>query len=99
MLDCSEDIEVNATDITGTFSWVPPSFYDPMGKDLDIVSNYPSAEFTFPWGDHTVQYVATKTSNGLRTECTFQIKVRRTYLDSTFTCKTAQKMSSSGMHL
>ncbi|XP_053380748.1 fibrillin-1-like isoform X4 [Mercenaria mercenaria] len=75
---CSEDVHINATDHTVQYNWTEPTFTDPMGSDLKIVSNYPSPEFTFPWGDYTVQYVATKTSNGLQTECSFQIKVRPT---------------------
>ncbi|XP_045191476.2 neurogenic locus notch homolog protein 1-like isoform X3 [Mercenaria mercenaria] len=75
---CSEDVHINATDHTVQYSWTEPTFTDPRGSDLNIVSNYPSSEFTFPWGDYTVQYVATKTSNGLQTECSFQIKVRPT---------------------
>jgi hypothetical protein len=77
MTGCSNDVSVNATEMTAGYSWTAPSFTDPMGSDLDIVFNYPNPEFTFPWGDHTVQYVATKKSNGLSTECSFQIKVRR----------------------
>ncbi|XP_053381091.1 fibrillin-1-like isoform X2 [Mercenaria mercenaria] len=75
---CSEDVHINATGHTVQYNWTEPIFTDPMGSVLEIVSNYPSPEFTFPWGDYTVQYVATKTSNGLRTECSFQVKVRPT---------------------
>jgi hypothetical protein len=77
---CHEDIHVNATEQTIEYSWTEPQFSDSRGSSLDIVTNYPTPEFTFPWGDFTVQYVATKTSNGLRTECSFKIKVRRKYL-------------------
>lgn len=75
---CREDLQVNATDSTAHVTWISPNFTDPMGSELQLVSNYPSPEFTFPWGDYTVQYVATKPSNGLVTECTFVIKVRPT---------------------
>ncbi|KAL4218700.1 Sushi [Mactra antiquata] len=78
VVNCSSDIAINATERTIGFDWTPPSFYDPLGNDLDIVSNYPSPSFVFPWGDFTAQYVATKPSNGLSTECTFNIKVRPT---------------------
>jgi hypothetical protein len=77
---CHEDIHVNATEQTLEYSWTEPKFSDSRGSALEIVSNYPTPEFTFPWGDFTVQYVATKISNGLRTECSFKIKVRRKYL-------------------
>lgn len=77
MTGCGYDVYVNATEITVSYNWSEPSFTDPMGSDLHIVSNYPNPVFTFPWGDHTVQYVATKSTNGLSIECTFQIKVRR----------------------
>ncbi|XP_060580838.1 sushi, von Willebrand factor type A, EGF and pentraxin domain-containing protein 1-like [Ruditapes philippinarum] len=75
---CHEDIHVNATEQTIEYSWTEPQFSDSRGSALDIVSNYHTPEFTFPWGDFTVQYVATKISNGLRTECSFKIKVRPT---------------------
>ena len=79
MTGCVSDADVNATDHTISYSWTPPSFTDPLGSDLDIVSNYLTPGYTFPWGDHTVQYVATKIRNGMSTECSFTIKVRRKF--------------------
>lgn len=75
---CHGDIYVNATEHTVDVSWVVPTFSDPMNTELIVTKNYPSPAFTFPWGDFTVQYVATKPSNGLQTECAFQIHVRPT---------------------
>ena len=73
-----DDISVNATKRTIHLNWTEPVFSDPFGNQIDVTTNYPQPEFTFPWGDFTVQYAATKINNGLTTEITFQIKVRRT---------------------
>ncbi|KAL4218703.1 hypothetical protein ACF0H5_021291 [Mactra antiquata] len=78
VVNCSSNIAINATKRTVRYDWTSPSFYDPHGNDLDIVSNYPTPFFVFPWGDYTAQYVATKPSNGLSTECAFNISVRPT---------------------
>ncbi|KAL4218697.1 hypothetical protein ACF0H5_021285 [Mactra antiquata] len=78
VVNCSSNISINATKRTVRFDWTSPSFYDPLGNHLDIVSNYPTPSFVFPWGDFTAQYVATKPSNGLSAECAFNISVRPT---------------------
>ena len=77
MSECPGDILVNATDRTAFINWTEPGFSDPLGNTIDITTNYPTPGFVFPWGDFTVQYTATKTNNGLSTECIFQVRVRR----------------------
>ncbi|XP_062610426.1 sushi, von Willebrand factor type A, EGF and pentraxin domain-containing protein 1-like [Saccostrea cucullata] len=57
-------------------NWTAPNFYDPVGKTLFVSTNYPENSWKFPWGDYTVQYVALKPSNGLRTSCLFNVNVR-----------------------
>ncbi|KAI0241055.1 hypothetical protein LSAT2_002371, partial [Lamellibrachia satsuma] len=54
-----------------TFDWVEPSFHDPMGTLIQLTQSYQKNEATFPWGEFFIQYVATKPSNGLRSECLF----------------------------
>ncbi|KAK2178497.1 hypothetical protein NP493_541g01002 [Ridgeia piscesae] len=56
-----------------TVTWPEPSFQDPMGMDsnIQLTQNYQTNQATFPWGEFFIQYVATKPSNGLRTECLF----------------------------
>ncbi|KAK3102486.1 hypothetical protein FSP39_011702, partial [Pinctada imbricata] len=87
-INCEEDIQPPVVENCPThiirktaehtlwINWTAPLFYDPLGTDIDISTNYPSAEWTFYWGDFPVQYSALKPSNGLRTECTFNISVR-----------------------
>lgn len=81
MSECPGDILVNATDRTAFINWTEPGFSDPLGNTIDITTNYPTPGFVFPWGDFTVQYTATKTNNGLSTECIFQVRVRPTPCD------------------
>lgn len=78
MEKCPENIHKNATERTLVVTWTPPSFNDSFGTAIDITANYPEPEFEFPWGDFTVQYVATKINNGLSVECVFNISVRPT---------------------
>lgn len=87
MSGCSADVDINTKDQYVHYNWSTPTFTDPMGTELNVVSNYWSPEYKFPWGDHTVQYVATKISNGLQTECIFKVKVRR----KSHTCCILQK--------
>ncbi|KAK2167896.1 hypothetical protein NP493_1251g00022 [Ridgeia piscesae] len=52
-----------------TLNWTAPTFSDPT---IRLTSNYPLNKATFPWGEFFIQYVATKPSNGLRTQCLFR---------------------------
>ncbi|KAI0221221.1 Sushi, von Willebrand factor type A, EGF and pentraxin domain-containing protein 1 [Lamellibrachia satsuma] len=58
-----------------TLNWTEPSFRDPThapsSKPIRVSSNYLRNEATLPWGEFIIQYVATKPSNGLRSECLF----------------------------
>ena len=74
---CPKDIFMNIANPTVDVNWTVPSFHDPMNTELRISSNYPTNHWTFHWGDFIVQYVATKLLNGLRSECLFNIKIRR----------------------
>lgn len=58
-------------------TWKAPEFYDRFGHNVLTSSNYPRHGSSFFWGDYTVRYNALKTFNGLRTNCTFNIAVRR----------------------
>lgn len=60
-------------------NWTAPTFTDPVGKPIQISTNYPRDSYTFPWGDFDVQYVALKPSNGMRTSCVFSLKIRRKF--------------------
>ncbi|KAH3852651.1 hypothetical protein DPMN_095164 [Dreissena polymorpha] len=80
--NCSKSVRVNATERTHKVAWLQPVFSDPMNTELQLVSNYEIPSYTFPWGDFTVQYSATKLRNGLRTECVFNITVRPTPCES-----------------
>ena len=72
-----DNMERNATERTLAVSWPEPVFTDPFDNTIDITANYAEAEFEFPWGDFTVQYVATKINNSLSVECSFNVSVRR----------------------
>ncbi|KAI0221218.1 hypothetical protein LSAT2_027369 [Lamellibrachia satsuma] len=60
---------------TVTVNWTEPAFRDPTQasspQPIRVSSNYQRNEATFPWGEFVIQYVATKPSNGLRSECLF----------------------------
>ncbi|XP_062610427.1 neurogenic locus notch homolog protein 2-like [Saccostrea cucullata] len=77
MSGCHDNKTVYSSKHETFLNWTAPSFYDPVGKELTISTNYPQNSWSFPWGDFTVQYVALKPSNGLRTSCVFNVKVRR----------------------
>ncbi|KAH3782518.1 hypothetical protein DPMN_160435 [Dreissena polymorpha] len=79
--NCSNNIRVNATERSQFVYWTEPTFFDPMGSELHLVSNYETPSHTFPWGDFTIHYSATKIKNALRTECAFNITVRPTPCD------------------
>ncbi|CAC5413977.1 unnamed protein product [Mytilus coruscus] len=64
------------SELTKTLEWSVPEFIDPNNETLEVFSNYPESKWTFPWGDFNVSYLALKQSNGLRTECLFEIRVR-----------------------
>ncbi|KAK3086698.1 hypothetical protein FSP39_022139 [Pinctada imbricata] len=74
--NCSKDKFVYSHLPITKISWPTPNFTDPLGNNVKVTSNYQQNEYDFPWGDFTVQYTALKPSNGLRTECTFNITVR-----------------------
>lgn len=76
MTDCLRDIAVFSKEPTVFVNWTTPSFFDPLGTNIQVTTNYPAGSGTFPWGDFIAQYVALKPSNGLRTECTFNITIR-----------------------
>ncbi|KAK3596191.1 hypothetical protein CHS0354_001887 [Potamilus streckersoni] len=76
MTGCSGNMNKYVSTLTSEISWPTPTFIDPMGTSLIVQSNYDSNTSLFPWGDYTVQYVATKLGNGLVTECVFNISVR-----------------------
>lgn len=80
MADCPSDIAVFSKEPTVFVNWTTPSFHDPLGTNIQVTTNYPAGSGTFPWGDFIAQYVALKPSNGLRTECTFNITIRRKVL-------------------
>lgn len=77
MTNCPSDMSIFSNEPTIFVNWTAPSFYDPVGKSIEVSMNYPDDSWTFPWGDYVAQYVALKPSNGLRTECTFNITIRR----------------------
>ena len=76
---CSANISVFVSTVVSQQNWTKPTFTDPMGTPLMVTSNYDENSFEFPWGDFTVQYVALKPANGLQTECSFTISIRRKF--------------------
>jgi hypothetical protein len=79
MADCPSDMSIFSNEPSMFVNWTAPSFHDPVGKSIEVTTNYPDNSWTFPWGDFVAQYVALKPSNGLRRACTFNISIRRTY--------------------
>lgn len=77
MFDCPANMTVFTSELTKTVEWSVPEFIDPNNESLKVFTNYPEAKWTFPWGDFNVSYSALKPSIGLRTECLFEIRVRR----------------------
>ncbi|XP_071137511.1 sushi, von Willebrand factor type A, EGF and pentraxin domain-containing protein 1-like [Mytilus edulis] len=75
-IGCPNDTVRHISSPTVVVNWTAPSFYDPMNTSLEITQNYPQDYWEFHWGDFQVQYVATKPKNGLRSECTFTVKIR-----------------------
>ncbi|CAC5354901.1 FBLN7 [Mytilus coruscus] len=73
---CPNDIVRHIYSPTVVVNWTSPSFFDPMNTSLEITQNYPKGYWEFHWGDFQVQYVATKLKNGLRSECSFTVKIR-----------------------
>ena len=57
-----------------TLNWTTPTCSD---TTIHLTSNYPISQATFPWGEFFIQYVATKPSNGLRSECVFTESIYR----------------------
>ncbi|KAH3796064.1 hypothetical protein DPMN_149630 [Dreissena polymorpha] len=88
--NCSNNIRVNATERSQFVYWTEPTFFDQMGSELHLVSNYETPSHTFIWGDFTIHYTATKIKNALRTECAFTITVRPTPCDFLPVPKTLQ---------
>ncbi|OWF52999.1 Sushi, nidogen and EGF-like domain-containing protein 1 [Mizuhopecten yessoensis] len=76
MTDCPSDMHFFVSEPTINVNWSIPVFTDPMGTNLTVTHNYPFNRWKFPWGDFTVQYSALKASNGLNTECLFNVSVR-----------------------
>lgn len=76
MADCSNDLDIVSSDLITTVEWTKPAFSDLHNFKFDIASNYPENKWDFPWGNFNVSYYARKPSNGLSTECIFQIRVR-----------------------
>ena len=80
MQGCPADRNIVTSNLTSTQIWTKPNITDPHGKPVTITTNYQKSEFTFPWGEFTVQYSAVKPANGLRVECLFKISVKRKYI-------------------
>ncbi|XP_050405587.1 sushi, von Willebrand factor type A, EGF and pentraxin domain-containing protein 1 isoform X2 [Patella vulgata] len=76
MTGCSKDQLIYTKDATYNVTWSIPKFSDPFNKNITMLTNYPEGFIVAPWGDHVVQYVATKPFNGLQTECKFTVKIR-----------------------
>ncbi|XP_035664407.1 sushi, nidogen and EGF-like domain-containing protein 1 [Branchiostoma floridae] len=74
---CPPDQNITTVDNRETVSWQLPTFSDFRNDTFHVTSNYPNNinTETFPWGQHTIQYTATKPSNGLRSSCEFAIRV------------------------
>ncbi|KAL3870956.1 hypothetical protein ACJMK2_038981 [Sinanodonta woodiana] len=73
---CSGNMFEFVSKLSREVTWLAPTFTDPMGTSLIIQSNYDNNSYEFPWGDFTVQYTATKPSNGLVSDCVFNISIR-----------------------
>lgn len=80
MENCSSDMYINTSRIENLVKWQIPTFTDPHSFGIKVTANYPSNEFTFPWGDFKVSYTATKPTNGFSTNCLFSIILRRKYV-------------------
>ncbi|XP_060063504.1 neurogenic locus notch homolog protein 1-like [Ylistrum balloti] len=76
MTDCPTNMNLFVSKPTVSINWSIPIFTDPMGTDLKVTNNYPINHWSFHWGDFTVQYSALKRTNGLSTECIFNITIR-----------------------
>ncbi|XP_056008437.1 sushi, von Willebrand factor type A, EGF and pentraxin domain-containing protein 1-like [Ostrea edulis] len=76
MSGCHENMTVYSAEPITFINWTEPTFHDPVGKHVMVSTNYPQNSWKFPWGDFIVQYEALKPSNGLRTNCVFDLKVR-----------------------
>ncbi|XP_076073433.1 E-selectin-like [Mytilus galloprovincialis] len=76
MENCSSDMYINTSRIENLVKWQIPTFTDPHSFGIKVTANYPSNEFTFPWGDFKVSYTATKPTNGFSTNCLFSIILR-----------------------
>lgn len=74
---CPNNIEAFVSNMTSFQTWTEPTFYDPHGSDVVVSMNYPESRSEFPWGVFSVQYSAVKPSNGLSSECTFNVSVKR----------------------
>lgn len=74
---CPDDIRRTSSERFVNITWKAPDFYDRFGHNVLISSNYPRHGSSFFWGHYTVEYSALKPFNGLRTNCTFNITVRR----------------------
>ncbi|XP_071132601.1 uncharacterized protein [Mytilus edulis] len=76
MENCSSDKYINTSAIENLVKWQIPTFTDPHNFAIKVTTNYPSNEFTFPWGDFKVSYTAIKPTNGLSKNCLFSINLR-----------------------
>jgi len=74
---CPTDRLIHVTDLSRYEEWTAPEFSDPHGFNISVSSNYEESEYEFPWGEFVVQYHAVKPSNGMATECSFTIAVKR----------------------
>lgn len=79
MNNCPDNMTKFSSEPVTYINWTAPTFLDPTGKPVSISTNYPENSYSFPWGDFTVQYVALKPSNGMRTSCVFTLKIRRKF--------------------
>lgn len=77
MANCSSNIHRKTSDTTTDVQWDIPIFWDIHNFSVQVYTNYPKNTWTFPWGDFTVSYSATKPTNGMKTECSFLVQVRR----------------------
>ena len=77
--NCSDNVSYLTDEAKLFVQWSEPEFWDPFGNDVFISSNFPATSALLPWGVHTVQFVAEKPSNGLRTECVFTVSVFREF--------------------
>lgn len=60
-------------------TWQKPEFYDPFNHEVQVTSNYPNNGSSFLWGNYIAKYNALKSFNGLKSNCTFTIIVRRKF--------------------